>query len=142
MSNGNTSYAFGEFRLDPRAGQLGRGRQEVDLPPKAFQVLCYLVEQRGRPVPKQELMEAVWKDTFVTDDALVQAILAIRRALGDDAEEPRYIRTRPRVGYEFVASVEAIEAAPSVAESVAPVGRGAPERCFSSCRRATWSSTL
>lgn len=123
MAREKASYVFGEFRLEPGAGWLRQGEREVELPPKAFQVLCYLVENRERVVPKQELMEALWKDTFVTDDALVQAITSIRRALGDDAEEPRYIRTKPRVGYQFIAEVEVSGAAAGVPASVAPVSR-------------------
>lgn len=123
MGQAATSYAFGEFRLGPGAGWLRQGEREVELPPRAFQVLCYLVEHRERVVPKQELMEALWKDIFVTDDALVQAITVIRRALGDDAEEPRYIRTKPRVGYQFMARVEAVGAADEVPASVAPISR-------------------
>ncbi len=103
---GASLYRFGEFELDAAAGRLRQGEREVELPPKAFQVLRYLIEHHERAVSKQELMENLWKDTFVTDDALVQVITALRRALGDDPEQPRYIRTRPRVGYQFVGSLE------------------------------------
>jgi DNA-binding winged helix-turn-helix (wHTH) protein len=100
------SYRFGEFELDAATASLRRGGQELPLPPKAFQVLLYLVEQRQRVVPKQELVEALWKDTFVTDDALVQAVTAARKALGDDAESPRFIRTKPKIGYQFIAVLD------------------------------------
>lgn len=126
-----SSYRFGEFHLDLAAGWLRRGNREVELPPKAFQVLCYLVEHHDRLVPKQELMEKLWKDTFVTDDALVQAVTAIRRAFGDDAEQPRYIRTKPRVGYQFVAPVEVEAAAGSeVPATVVPVSRSTARKLF------------
>lgn len=105
MAEKGASYRFGEFRLDPDASQLLRAGTDLDLPPRAFQVLAYLVANHRRVVPKQELVEAIWKDTFVTDDALVQAIAALRRALGDDAESPRYIRTKARLGYQFIAEV-------------------------------------
>ncbi|MFQ5663783.1 MAG: transcriptional regulator [Terriglobia bacterium] len=130
MPEPSRSYVFGEFRLDPEGGWLRQGEQEVELPPKAFQVLGYLIERRERLVPKQELMEALWKDTFVTDDALVQSIAAIRRALGDDPERPRYIRTKPRVGYQFIAPVEAGAAAAVVPASVAPTRRGTARALF------------
>jgi len=119
MASEKRQYRFGEFLLDQAAGWLRQGEREVELPPKAFQVLGYLIEQRERVVSKQELMQALWKDTFVSDDALVQCITAIRRALGDDAEQPRYIRTKPRVGYQFIALVET-----GAAGSAEPVGRG------------------
>ena len=98
MAEKTPGYRFGEFWLLPDAASLRRGEQEVDLPPKAFSVLSFLIERRQRVVTKQELIEAIWKDTFVTDDALVQVITSIRRALGDDPEHPRYIGTKPRVG--------------------------------------------
>jgi DNA-binding winged helix-turn-helix (wHTH) protein len=103
-------YQFGEFELDTPAATLRRGGQEIPLPPRAFQVLAYLIELRRQVVSKQELVEALWKDTFVTDDALVQAVTAVRKALGDDAESPRFIRTKPRVGYQFIAPLESGDA--------------------------------
>jgi len=126
-------YQFGEFTWDRAAACLRRGPAEVDLPPKAFQVLGYLIEHRERAVPKQELVEAIWKDTFVTDDALVQAVTAARRALGDDPDNPRFIRTRARVGYQFIAPLEQSGAPPdSQAASVwvAPVSRRVARRLF------------
>lgn len=130
MSSTGSSYVFGEFQLDPSGGWLRHGEREVELPPKAFQVLAYLVEHQARLVPKQELMQVVWKDTFVTDDALVQSIATIRRALGDDAERSRYIRTKPRVGYQFIAPVEPGAGAAVVPASVAPTGRGTARALF------------
>jgi len=140
MASEKRQYRFGDFLLDKDASWLrqapsrtfgaGQGEREVELSPKAFQVLCYLVEQRARLVSKQELMEALWKDTFVTDDALVQCITAIRRALGDDAEQPRYIRTKARVGYQFIAPVEVGAAEPTELARVAPVGRGTARALF------------
>lgn len=125
MASEKCQYRFGEFLLDKDAGWLRQGEREVELSPKAFQVLSYLIEQQARLVSKQELMQALWRDTFVTDDALVQCITAIRRALGDDAEQPRYIRTKPRLGYQFIAPVEAGSAAlREAAAGVVPVGRG------------------
>ena len=122
---------FGEFELDREAACLRRAGEELDLPPKAFQVLTYLIDNRQRVVPKQELVEALWKDTFVTDDALVQAVTALRRALGDDPDNPRYIRTRARVGYQFIAPVQEGAAAAEAAVAsvwVAPIGRDRARR--------------
>lgn len=142
MSERPPSYRFGEFELDAATASLRRAGQELNLPPRAFQVLLYLVEQRERVVPKQELVEALWKDTFVTDDALVQAVTAARKALGDDAESPRYIRTKPKIGYQFIAPLNApppdpAPAQPEAGTSVgaatpsvweAPIGRGRARR--------------
>ena len=134
MAEQSIVYRFEPFLLDPPAASLREGSREVDLSPRAFQVLAYLVEHRARVVPKQKLIEAVWKDTFVTDDALVQAITAIRRALGDDADHPRFIRTKPRVGYQFIAPVTdtaadpPAPAEPALPVWVAPVSRKAARR--------------
>ncbi len=130
MAMGKSPYCFEDYRLDCDAGWLRRGEQEVELPPKAFQVLRYLIEHRDRLVPKQELMQAIWKDTFVTDDALVQAVTAIRRALGDEAGHPRYIRTKARMGYQFLAPVEADASASPVMATADPIARGLARRLF------------
>jgi TolB-like protein/DNA-binding winged helix-turn-helix (wHTH) protein/Tfp pilus assembly protein PilF len=95
--------SFGDFTLDLTRGCLLRGAEEVRLRPKSFEALKYLVENGGRLVSKDELMRAVWADTFVTDDSLVQCLIEIRRALADDSR--RYIRTVPRRGYIFEAEV-------------------------------------
>ena len=130
MASGKSQYRFQDYRLDGDAGWLRRGKQEVELPPKAFQVLRYLIEHRDRLIPKQELMQAVWKDTFVTDDALVQAVTAIRRALGDEADHPRYIRTKARMGYQFTAAVEAGEPASTATTAADPIARATARRFF------------
>jgi DNA-binding winged helix-turn-helix (wHTH) protein len=114
------SYRFGEFELDTATASLRRAGQELSLPPKAFQVLLYLAEHRERVVPKQELVEALWKDTFVTDDALVQAVTAARKALGDDAENPCYIRTKPKIGYQFIGTLDLAASAPSASQTSGP----------------------
>ena len=86
------------------------GRDEIPLPSRAFDTLVYLIEHRDRLVHKNELVEAVWHDVVVTDDSLIHAISVIRRALGDDPSEPRYVQTVPRRGYRFVAEVEPVTA--------------------------------
>jgi len=91
--------SFGDFTLDLRRACLLRADQEVKLRPKPFDVLKYLVENPGRVVTKEELLRAVWPDSFVTDDSLVQCLRDVRRALGDDQQ--RYIKTVPRRGYIF-----------------------------------------
>lgn len=80
----------------------GRART---LEPRAFDLLIYLIEHRGRVIEKQELFEHVWKEIFVTDNALSQEIRNIRQAIGDDAGSPRYIETVPKHGYRFIANV-------------------------------------
>ena len=94
---------FGLYVLDLDRGSLLRGATEVVLRPKTFGVLVYLVENSGHLVSKDELFAAVWPNVAVTDDALVQSIGELRRALGDDG--PRLIKTVPRRGYRFKSDV-------------------------------------
>src|SRR5207244_3377449 len=79
--------------------------QPVALTPRAFDVLVFLVRNHGRVIEKQELFDHVWKDAFVSDNALTKVIKEIRRAIGDDANAPRYIETIPRRGYRLIAEV-------------------------------------
>jgi DNA-binding winged helix-turn-helix (wHTH) protein/TolB-like protein/Flp pilus assembly protein TadD len=97
------TYSFSDFTLDLARGCLLREGEEVKLRPKVFDALKYLVENNNRLVTKAELIEAVWSESFVTDDSLVQCIVELRRALGDDAQQ--YIKTVPRRGYIFDAIV-------------------------------------
>jgi Tol biopolymer transport system component/DNA-binding winged helix-turn-helix (wHTH) protein len=98
-------FNFGGFSLDLQRRGLYRGSERIHLTPKPLEVLIYLVQNRGRPVEKSELLDAVWEGVFVTEDNLVQAIMEIRRALGDNKDDPRFIQTIPRQGYRFVAEV-------------------------------------
>jgi len=95
--------SFSEFTLDLTRGSLLHGQQEIKLRPKSFEVLRYLVQNNGRLISKDELIHAVWIDTAVTDDSLVQCLKDIRRALSDEAQE--IIRTVPRRGYIFDTTV-------------------------------------
>ena len=77
--------------------------EEIKLRPKVYETLKYLVEHPGRLIGKQELMQAVWPDAFVTDDSLVQCTLELRRALDDRSQQ--LLKTVPRRGYLFTAEV-------------------------------------
>src|SRR4051812_22063128 len=80
-------YHFGDFVLDAESGFLRRGAEEVQLQPRAFHVLTFLVERHGRLVNKEELIDAVWGETAVTDNSLSQCLVQIRRALADDSQQ-------------------------------------------------------
>jgi Tol biopolymer transport system component/DNA-binding winged helix-turn-helix (wHTH) protein len=108
---------FAGFTLDLVRRGLYRGPQRIHLTSKPLETLIYLVENRGRIIEKQDLLDAVWKDTFVTEDNLVHAIREIRRALGDTKDNPRFVQTVPRQGYRFVCEVSADGTSPC-----APVG--------------------
>jgi len=96
---------FHSYRLDPRNQCLWRGEQRVPITPKAFDVLRYLVEHPGRLVTQDEILEAVWPDTFVNQEVIKKYIQGIRKVLGDRHDQPIFIETFPRRGYQFVAEV-------------------------------------
>jgi DNA-binding winged helix-turn-helix (wHTH) protein len=109
---------FDGLTLNLRRGcLLGRDGGEVKLRPKSFEVLRYLVENCGRLIAKEELIESVWRDTAVTDDSLVQCLIEVRRALGDNGQQ--FVRTVPRRGYIFQAEVTV--SPPGHQESASPV---------------------
>src|SRR5262249_55275714 len=96
---------FDRFRLDSPRGPLYDESGPIALTPKALSLLEYLAARPGRLVKKAELLEAVWPGVFVADGALKVCIREIRRALGDDAQSPRFIETAHRRGYRFIADV-------------------------------------
>jgi DNA-binding winged helix-turn-helix (wHTH) protein len=102
-------YRFGDFVLSPGRRLLSDGGRDVPLIPRYFDLLVLLVEQRDRAVTKQEIFDRVWADVVVSDNALTQAILSIRRALGDDSRESRFVRTVSRRGYQFVFAPVVVE---------------------------------
>ncbi len=99
-------YRLADIEIDTVRGCLTHGGREQYLRQQAFHVLLYLLEQRQRLVTKEELIEGIWQHTAVTDNALVQCIVDIRKALGDDSHQPRFIKTIPKVGYRFIGLVE------------------------------------
>jgi eukaryotic-like serine/threonine-protein kinase len=107
----NNLYRFGQFALDSRKRTVSRADSPVSLTPKAFDVLLFLVQNPNRLVTKEELLQAVWGDTFVEEGNLTQYISHLRKALGDNAEDSRLIVTIARKGYQFTADVTLAEAA-------------------------------
>jgi DNA-binding winged helix-turn-helix (wHTH) protein/pimeloyl-ACP methyl ester carboxylesterase len=99
-------YHFGPFYLDPRERRLSRGDEVIPLRLKVFDTLLVLVENAGRLVTKQELLDAVWPETTVEENNLNHNVSVLRKALGDRATGQQYIETVPRVGYRFAAPVE------------------------------------
>ncbi len=110
------------------------------LTPRAFDVLVYLIEQRGRVVEKQELFDQIWKETFVTDSALAREIKEIRHALEDDAAAPRYIETVPKRGYRFIAKLRESEIPAPQANVLSLAGPANGSIWNSGGRSETWSS--
>ena len=94
---------FDAFVIDSETRQLTRGDEAIHLSPKAFAVLCALVEKRPTVVAKADLLGQIWPDVFVVEGNLNVLVGELRRALGDDPQEPRFIRTVHGVGYAFCA---------------------------------------
>src|SRR5215203_4641126 len=99
-------FRFGDFVLDGSQRRLLRSGEDVSLPPKTFELLLHLLQNRGRVLTKDELLEAVWPDVNVVENTLAQRIREIREALGEAADRARYIKTVPRVGYQFIAALD------------------------------------
>lgn len=116
-------YRVGETVIDPGRGYFRRaGNDDLYLRPQTFQVLVYLLAHRDRVVGKEELRREIWGDIAVTDDAFVQCVVDIRRALGDDSREQRFVKTVSRIGYRFVGPVEVEDHIEAVAPRHAPTG--------------------
>lgn len=112
-------YRFSQFTLSPQQRLLLRDGREEPLIPRYFDLLLLLVERRHEAVHRQEIFDRVWADAIVSESALSQAIRTIRRTLGDDSKEPRFIRTVSRHGYRFVFP-DVIEEADDEARPAAP----------------------
>src|SRR5258708_7573433 len=103
---------FRSFRLDPVNQCLWHGGNRVALTPKAFDMLRYLVEHPGRLVTQDEILEALWPETYVNPEIIKKYILEIRKGLGDRHDKPEFIQTFPKRGYQFIAPVSDESAAP------------------------------
>src|SRR4029453_17843711 len=121
------AYRFGPFHLDVRERRLSCGNEVIPLRLKVFDTLLVLVENAGRLVTKQELLDTVWPGTAVEENNLNHNVSVLRKALGERATGQQYIETVPRVGYRFVAPVDVIAAAPA-RPSTSPASPGAKAR--------------
>jgi adenylate cyclase len=118
------AFCFGKFVLDLRRGCLRAAEREIELRPKSFGVLRYLVENAGRLVPKDEILKAVWPDVTVTDESLTRCVSDIRLAL-EDADQS-IIKTMSRRGYVFAAPVSSVppdDRSPAPIERTSAVGK-------------------
>src|SRR6185503_4531241 len=95
-------YEFGPFSLGTDDRLLKRNGEPLHLAPKATDLLYALITAEGRVVAKADLIKAVWPDTFVTESSLMFHMSRLRAALGDEADQPKYIETFARRGYRFV----------------------------------------
>lgn len=99
-------YVFDDFELDTNAYELRRAGSRRPLEPQAFDLLTYLVQHRDRLVSKDELIEHIWPDRFISDAALTTRIMEVRKALGDSGRSQRYVQTVHGRGYRFIGDVQ------------------------------------
>ncbi|HEV7499987.1 MAG TPA: LpqB family beta-propeller domain-containing protein, partial [Vicinamibacteria bacterium] len=133
-------YRFDDITVDTAAFRVARGPQPIPLEPKAFDLLVLLLERPGQLVTKQEILDGVWRQTAVSDNALTRIVAHLRKALGDDARDARYIETIPTRGYRWRAPLERSEAAAAAAPTASSPTR-AP-RSFARRVPAAWLTAI
>jgi TolB-like protein len=111
---------FGDHRLDIKRRELHRGTELIDLEPKAFDLLAFLVQHRDRVVSKDDLLQEVWGGRIVSESTVTTRINAVRRALGDDGTAQRLVRTFTRKGIRFVGEVTEMSDPPAPTPSDPP----------------------
>lgn len=119
-------YRFDRFQADDSAFRLSADGVPVPIEPKILSLLLYLVRNQGRLVRKQEILDAVWEDSAVTENALTRSIGLLRKTLNDDSREPRFIETVPTAGYRFIARVETVPSSPAETVPGDPQPAGSP----------------
>ena len=108
LKQSQCSYEFGPFRVDPVERLLLREGHPVPIKAKIFDVLLFLIQNHGHLIAKADVMKALWGDSFVEESNLTVSMSLLRKALGDDANEQKYIQTVPRTGYRFVGDVRQV----------------------------------
>jgi len=117
MAEQTPGFRFGPFLADPKAYRLMRAGEPIALSPKVLDLLFLLASRPATLVTKDDILQALWPDVAVTENAVTQAISDLRHALGDSPTTPKYVQTVPRRGYRFVAPVEVIEDARATADA-------------------------
>jgi DNA-binding winged helix-turn-helix (wHTH) protein len=111
-------YAFGEYELDAQLYELRHAGTLLKIEPQVFNVLAYLIQHRDRTVPRQELLEQLWPDQYISDAVLSYCIMAARRAIGDSGRTQRSIKTVHGRGFRFVAPLQERSHEPPQTEAV------------------------
>jgi eukaryotic-like serine/threonine-protein kinase len=114
-----THYQFGPFRVDPEKELIFRDGEPIPLTPKAFQILLVLLRHAPKTVTKDDLMKAVWPDSFVEEANLSRNIFLLRKAVGEGPQDHRFILTVPGRGYRLAERVQLVPATPAEHENVA-----------------------
>jgi Tol biopolymer transport system component/DNA-binding winged helix-turn-helix (wHTH) protein len=136
MEDKSLIYQFDSFQVEPSSFRLSKDKAPLGLEPKALQLLIFLLRNKDRLLKKQDLLEAVWGDASVTENALTREIALLRRVLGDDTKRPRYIETVPTQGYRFIAEV--IEIREDESSVPQPVVATQPNSSIAERRRLLW----
>jgi Tol biopolymer transport system component/DNA-binding winged helix-turn-helix (wHTH) protein len=134
-------FRFGEFEVREREYLLFRAGKALPVEPKAYRVLLFLLQNHGRLVKKDEILNAVWDDCSVSDNSLTRSIATLRRLLGDDSREPHYIATVQTVGYRFLCPVEAFSSPLGRPEAAAAPAVEDPEPkrlSIENAKRSNW----
>src|SRR6476646_7701616 len=105
-----SDFRFGSFIVDRTRYRVQQGETLLELTPKLLDLLLYLLDHAGELVTKEQLLDALWPDANVTDNALAQAVSELREALGDEPTAAQYIKTVARRGYRFIAPVVVVHA--------------------------------
>lgn len=121
------SYEFGPFCLDAQRHALSRSGQPVSLPPKAFEILLLLLENRDNLLSKTDLLSRIWPNSVVEENNLAQHVSLLRKTLGENRVMPQYIETVPRVGYRFIGEVRVVESGRTSVD-IGSISAGEPSR--------------
>jgi DNA-binding winged helix-turn-helix (wHTH) protein/tetratricopeptide (TPR) repeat protein/TolB-like protein len=127
-SHRHPRFLAGDIEIRPLSNLIVVNGEERYLRQQTMQVLAYLLEHRGELVSKDALITAIWNGTAVTDDAIVQCVVEIRKALGDDPRKPRFVRTVPKGGYSFIGPLTPILEQPALPASVGVAAAPTPHR--------------
>ena len=115
------NFRVGEWLVRPQLNEISNHNRAMRIEPKVMEVLVCLASRAGEVVSKEVLIQTIWSDRFVTDEVITTTIWELRKALGDDARNPRFIQTVPRNGYRLIAPILLEEPSLAEAEPIAPV---------------------
>lgn len=136
--NSVSEYKFADVVIDRADFRVRKAEESRKITPRAFEVLLYLIAHRGRTVEKREIFEQVWRESFVSDNALTRIVKEIRQVIGDDANSPLFIETVPKRGYRFIAEVEETEnKMPADEDSPSPAISDEPAKSFAKPQRSS-----
>jgi DNA-binding winged helix-turn-helix (wHTH) protein/tetratricopeptide (TPR) repeat protein len=121
----SSAFLFDDVRVEPETFRAFKAGQVIQLEPKTLRLLLFLIENRGRLIEKEEILDAIWPGTHVTENALTREIGKLRKTLGDDPKAPKYIQTVHTRGYRFIAELGESNGEPAAA-SVEVEGVAAP----------------